>query len=207
MKRMLFVGLFAVAIAARANAVSLGVVADKTVYFLGETITLTVFGSDAGVSSYGVFGQLDYSGALIDNGTRSQITLNGGIPWTRGLLPAGDDSINAFSTAFNQIAGLVAQTALNLSDTFYTPFSTVTLVAVDRGLVNVSWHTALDGFQLDFFGLTNAPGTSFYIISCDGCPPPGIPEPTTGALLGLGLVALALTARHVIRARLPIDSR
>ena len=43
-----------------------------------------------------------------------------------------------------------------------------------------------DGFELDFFGLTNAPGTSFTVV----------PEPTTALLLAFGLAGVACARRR-----------
>src|SRR5688572_13555522 len=145
----------------------------------GRTITLTVTGDDAGASAYGIFGRLDYSGALVDNGTRSQITLTGNNgDWIKGTLSASDNGVNASSEVFNQIAPpFNADTATNLPGTL----ATVTLIATKFGVVNVNWHTVPDGFHLSFFDLTDAPGTSFTIV----------PEPATAALFGLGLISLA----------------
>ena len=63
--------------------------------------------------------------------------------------------------------------------------STVTLIAQAVGVVNVEWDTAPGTFQLFFYDLSDALGTSFTIV----------PEPTTGTLLGLGLFALAIHTR------------
>jgi hypothetical protein len=168
-----------------ANAASLAVSPDKLTYNVGETITLTVTGDDEGASAYAIFGRLDYSGSLVDNGTRSQIALHAaGAPfnWNRFTLNAGDDGINAFSDAFNQLCECFdAQSPENLP----AAFATVTLIATAVGIVDVDWHTVNDGFQLTFFGLTDAPGTSFTIV----------PEPATAALFALGLLGLAATRR------------
>jgi hypothetical protein len=48
----------------------------------------------------------------------------------------------------------------------------------------VSWSTT-QFYQLSFFGLTSAPGTSFEIV----------PEPGTASLLGLGLMIFAWRRR------------
>ena len=157
---------------------------------MGEIITLTVFGDDGiyesgdPVVAYGVYGRLVYNGALVGNGSRSRTKLVGGLgPWFVGAPTALDTNANsptsAYSEAFNQIASIsTAQDAANFPGTL----STVTLIASAAGIVSVNWFTELGtGFELYFFGLTNAPGTTFMIV----------PEPSVAALLGLGLLGLA----------------
>ena len=166
-----------------ASAATLSVASDKLTYNVGETITLTVIGDDGGASAHGIFGRLEYNTAgLVKNDTRSQTMLIGNNGnWIKGGLPFSDGP-SANSTAFNQIEPVLAlsDTALNLPGTL----STITLIASATGVVNVNWNTAAgSGFEILFFGLTNAPGTSFTII--------GTPEPTTGALLALSLLGLA----------------
>src|SRR5205814_2140685 len=109
------------------------------------------------------------------NGTRNQIQLTGVYgKWTTGSLNQGDDGISAYSFAFSQIAlGCCGDTANNLPAD--NPLATITLIASATGIVDVNWHTAVDSFQLSFFGLTSAPGTSFTIV----------PEPETAALLAV----------------------
>ena len=169
--------------ASAATAASLSVTPDKLTYGVGETVTLTVTGDDAGAYSYGIYGRLDYSGALVDNGTRSQTQLvdTEGFdpgPWVTGPLTQGDNGATAFSEAFNQIAPFSGKTASNLPGIV----STVTLIAQASGVVQLSWNIATgSGFDLSFFGLTNTPGTSFTIV----------PEPATLVLVGFGLTAIA----------------
>jgi hypothetical protein len=187
MLRRICVLLFAISLAASANAASLSVSSDKLTYTVGETVTLSISGDPQGVTVYGIFGRLLYNGALVNNGTRSQITLTGPQGnWIKGVLQQGDTNAfsptSAFSYAFNQIAGLYAQTATNLPAN--NPLSTVTLIASATGLVNVVWDVS-PPYELMFFGLTNAPGTSFTIV----------PEPATAALLGAGLCIMAAKRR------------
>jgi hypothetical protein len=180
MKRTLFVVVALVVFAMGASAATLTVVSDKTTYNIGETITLTVSGSDGGASAYSVFGRLEYNGALASGVTQSQANLGG---WSKSAIVSGPGT----SESFNQVAGLVGLSSSLLDDFSNTPFSTVTLLADAAGIVNVTWNTnAASGFQLAFFGITDNPGTSFTIV----------PEPSTVALIGLGLIGLAMGGRR-----------
>src|SRR2546425_8851856 len=118
MLRSLSVLLLVIASALAANAATLSVNSDKLTYLVGETVTLTVRGDDEGPSAYGINGGLEYSGAFVDNATRSQTTLfdqTGN--WVTGPLDQGDDGINAYSEAFDQVSCCNARTADNLPGT------------------------------------------------------------------------------------------
>ena len=179
MSRTIAALCLAIGFAHSASSATLSVASDKLTYSVGETITLTVTGDDEGTVALSAVGQLLYSGALVDNGTRSQTNLGPG--WNEGSLLASDDGINAYSLAFDQLRISDYSVSPNLPGTL----SVVTLIAQAIGVVDVNWNPTLS-----FFGLTSAPGTSFSIV----------PEPTTGALLVLGLLALGV-------ARRPVDSR
>ena len=175
-----------ISVASTASAVTLSVQSDKLTYGIGETITLTVTGDPGGATTYGVLGVLRYNGALVDNGTRTQTTLSGPLgPWLKLPLNNVDTNANdggSFSYAFIQNTGS-PQTATNIPA---STLATVTLIAQATGLVDVDWDTlAGSASELDFFGLTDAPGTSFTIV----------PEPGMAALLGLGLLALGALRR------------
>jgi len=184
MKRTLFVVAALVAFASAASAATLSVVSNKLTYNIGETITLTVTGNTApGGKAASILGRLEYSAALTTTTTasQSQLTRAGGALFAlTGVLTLGD----GFATVMNQIidGGGTPRTVDNLQ------ISTAQLLADAAGTVNVEWDADIQG--LDFFGLTNAtnPGTvaSFTII----------PEPTTAALLGLGLLGLVLGGRR-----------
>jgi hypothetical protein len=184
MKRTLFVVAVLVAFATAASAATLTVASNKTTYSVGESITLLVSGDAQGASADGIFGRLQYDGSLVNNVGSSQKLIGGG--WTKGSLEANDSNLagpaTANAEAFDQvILGGGFQTAVS-------PISTITLIAQAVGVVNATWDTTSPGFQLQFFGLSNGPGTSFTIV--------GVPEPSTVALLGFGLVGLVLGGRR-----------
>jgi hypothetical protein len=185
MKRTLFIVAVLIAFATGASAASLTVVSNKTTYSVGETITLTVNGDDSTTTAYFMYGRLNYDGSLVDSGTRTQTALTGPYgKWTSGALVANDTNLpgpGSNSEAFNQ-GTTYAQGANQLPGLL----STVTLIAQAFGVVNVDWDTTTPGNQLFFFGLTSAPGTTFTIV----------PEPSTVALIGLGLIGLAMGGRR-----------
>jgi hypothetical protein len=185
MKRTLIAVAALIGLASAANAATLTVVADAATYSPGDTITLTVTGDSQGASSTGIFGRLLFDNAAAVNtagGTPTQTTLLalGSIPWLVGVTGCDSSACNMF----NQVGafGATPAPASNLL------VATVSLIAgPGLGVVNAAWETnAGTGFALDFFGLSAAAGTSFEVV----------PEPTTAALLGLGLFGLAVAGRR-----------
>ena len=182
MKRTLFLVAVLVAFATGASAATLSVVSDKTTYAVGETITLSVLGDAQGATSFSIYGRLEYDGTFVNNGTITQKLIGPGSDWTKGPAVSGNNGLpSAFSEAFNQVSlSGGGQTATN-------PITTITLIASAVGVVTANWNVAQgSGFELGFFGITSSPGVTFTII----------PEPSTVALLGLGLLGLAVSGRR-----------
>lgn len=181
MKRTLIAVAAIIGLATAANAASVSVTADQASYTVGDTITLTVTATaNLGEVSTQVFGDLLLTGTgAVAGGISNQAGLEsfgGAIPWALGVTPCSP----AICTAFNQIGGL---SPLPVSNTPLA-IAIITYTAGGAGVVNVNW----DPSTFDFFGATNQPGTSFSIVP--------IPEPTTAALLGLGLFGLAVSGRR-----------
>jgi hypothetical protein len=180
MKRTLIAVAALVGLASAANAASVSVTADQAVYTSGDTITLTVVATaNLGETGSAAFGDLLLSGtgSVLGGSVVSQslTSFGGAIVWIDGAHPCSP----TVCTAMNQIVlGTfpVDNTPLNIAVITYT--------AGAAGTVNVAW----DNTTFDFFGAVNQPGTSFNIVP--------IPEPTTAALLGLGLLGLAVTGRR-----------
>ena len=174
------------ALASVSNAATLMVEANQGgTYAPGDTVTLTVTGDSQGASTTGIFGRLLFDNPNIGNlaattATQTTLLALGTIPWL-----VGTSTCNASTCdMFNQVGafGATPAPASNLL------VSTVSFIAGNAGTTaNVSWETDPGtGFALDFFGITNSPGLTLTII----------PEPTTAALLGLGLFGLAAAGRR-----------
>jgi len=173
--------------ATAAGAATLTVVTDKATYNPGETVHLTLSGNSQGelATTYSLIGRLLYSNSDVSPGGIGT-PLSPGATWTPSGTGAsegaGFDELFSFanlafdSNAPNYNGGAnevtINTAALNIS------------LAAGPGIVNLDWSSALS-----FFSIQGArPGTSFEIVA--------IPEPATAALLGLGLLGLALGGRR-----------
>jgi len=184
MKRTLIAVATLIGLASAANAATLTVVADQANYLVGDTITLTVTGDTQGGTALLVFGRLlfDAPVAAYSTGAPNQnalLAFGGALPWVTGPLSCGAASCEMM----NQISPVVGQAV-----TSSVPLiATVSFLATAVGTSNVNWDTnQAGGFGLDFFGLNDAAGTTINVI----------PEPTTAALLGLGMLGLAVAGRR-----------
>lgn len=157
--------------AALAQAASLTVTPDKSFYLLGETVTLSIVGDSMDAADDAIYGELLFDETLVTPLGASQnplTSLGGALPWTEGIIGSSDPGS---VVAFNQLQATGPYPVDQLL------LATVTFTVDDVGEMDFQWAG-----NLDFFGLTDAPGTTI----------PLIPEPSTAALLTLGLLGLTV---------------
>lgn len=178
---------------APASAATLSVESDKPVYSVGETISLSIVGDSEGAEAISVTGFLRFDTTLVEwisLDQRPLTSLDGAEVWLTGGAAnfcLDDLAKNPGCPAFDQIGPLVA-TPLAVDGPL---ISMMTLIATAPGVVDMVWETdPASTWALDFFGLTDAPGTSFE--NAPGGSFRIVPEPSTALLLMGGLVALGV---------------
>jgi PEP-CTERM motif-containing protein len=156
----------------------------------GDLVTFhTYVTCDGGETSDAIFGAIEYPSALVapypaGSSQVSLSTIGAAAPgWSMGALTC----TSAFCVAFSQVQPNGPETAGLTNALIATTTFAVVSDAPMRDIMNsFQWRTAPSTQRLDFFGVTSAPAMYITIM----------PEPSTAALLGLGLLGLALAGRR-----------
>jgi len=171
MKRTVFALVLLLAMSSAAQTATLTITPDKQVYQVGEQIVLNVVGDAQGAQDSAILGRILFDAGLAEyvSSYQEPLTSFGGlVTWFASPLFGGD----GFGNAFEQTP------SVNPYPVDGPLIASVTLLATGTGTLDYSWETS-GSFNLDFFGLTSAPGGSVTIV----------PEPSTGLLVVLGLIA------------------
>src|SRR5262245_8727782 len=156
----------------------------------GSSILITATGSTgvgpADVGGVSVLGSILYTDAFVNTNIPGSSQTPVVVGWTNGVL----DCTTARCRAFNQIAPvgtvpfvpvlsnfLISSTSFTIDPT--TPIGTV---------LNFNWQTTPASQNLLFFGAVPGAGVQVTVVP--------VPEPTTLAMFGLGLIGLAIAGRR-----------
>jgi hypothetical protein len=175
--------------ASAANAASVVMTADKNFVGQGETITLHgVVTSSGAEADNTVFGAITYQDQFLNTNIagNSQVGLPG---WATSLGALTCTTTRCISFSQSNVSGILpvpgGVTSFQISTTTFIVAPTTPMGTV----LTFNWQTTPFTQRLDYFGVTNAPGVTVTVIG-------SIPEPTTAAMLGLGLFGLALAGRR-----------
>ena len=171
-------GLLLVASANAAVSINLVVASEPIDPAPGSTIVLeTYVTANAGELDNTIFGAINFSDALVNSNAAGN--------WQSPLFSnqGALTCTTAFCVAFSQVnsAGPIA---VNLTN-FLLARTTFVFNAPAGTRLTFTWRTTPSTQRLDWFGITNAPGVTI-----------PVPEPGTAALLGAGLLGIALAARR-----------
>lgn len=150
----------------------------------GETIVLQVDGNSGGGTTIGIQGYLSYSGAITNYTTSTQTSMYGNAD---NLVLLSSDGLGAF---MGQNNGTANPSAPSSPDILARVF-----LKADGTTGGGSSLVSFGGEVLSFFDIYYSPGSGAPATGASFTVLP-VPEPATAALIGLGLLGLALGGRR-----------